>query len=112
MESHLAHCDMEGSFGREQIDTTQRKSIERNITCMSNSEEPNFIIYNMIKEVDYLVETHNPSNNLGINDTDCNSASGFNRSRLSVSTMAFGATLPPALVTDYAEILKIAIEIF
>ena len=30
----------------------------RDMTAMSNSDEPNFLIYNMIKEMDYLVESH------------------------------------------------------
>jgi len=30
----------------------------RDITSMSNSDEPNFLIYNMIKEIDYMVESH------------------------------------------------------
>ena len=63
----------------------------------------------MIKEVDYLVESHNAMN--FVNDSDSN-ASGINKSHLSASTIVFGMNLPSALVSDYAEMLKIAIEIF
>ena len=49
-------------FGRsklsEQNQNSQRKSMERDLTAGSNSDEPNFLIYNMIKEMDYLVESH------------------------------------------------------
>lgn len=94
----------------------------RDITAMSNSDEPNFLIYNMIKEMDYLVESNQQQQqnsslsdnasmrqpqNQTVNDQD----SSHNRSILS-QNLTFGSPLPTKLVFDYNEVLKIAIEIF
>lgn len=72
------------------------------------------MIYNMIKEVDNLVESHNTSETGSIPKLQgLSNYDGDNNSIDQVSSMlGFGAALPKLLVNDYAEMLKIAIEIF
>lgn len=40
-------------------DSSNRQSEGRDSTSMSNSDEPNFVIYYLIKEVDFLIENNN-----------------------------------------------------
>ena len=41
------------------LDKELQNSEGRDSTSMSNSDEPNFVIYNLIKEIDFLVENNN-----------------------------------------------------
>ena len=88
---------------------------------MSNSDEPNFVIYYLIKEMDFLVENNNylsfnaESSSIrqlqhAVNDAE--SISKIDSSHHSNQTIGFGSQLPSPLLNDYKEMLAIAIEIF
>lgn len=48
------------SQGANKLESVHNQSAERHdSTSLSTSDEPNFLIYNLIKELDYLVESNN-----------------------------------------------------
>ena len=72
---------------------------------MSNAEEPNLVVYSLIKEIDYLVES---SNQLAIQSDNSDRDMKSNLS----SNTAFGVALPSGIIADYKVLLAISIEIF
>ena len=72
---------------------------------MSNAEEPNLVVYSLIKEIDYLVES---SNQLAVNSDNSDRDLKSNLS----SNTAFGVALPSGIIADYKVLLAISIEIF
>ena len=75
---------------------------------MSNADEPNLVVYSLIKEIDYLVES---SNQLAIQSDHSDRDIKSNPSNLSSNT-AFGVALPSGMIADYKVLLAISIEIF
>ena len=103
------------------IQSSQRPSEGRDSTLMSNSEEPNFVIYNLIKEIDFLVESNNffgagvsdtASLNLHQGEAVDSESNGGMRSFAPSSQAAGFASLPSGLIADYKELLAFAIEVF
>ena len=72
---------------------------------MSNAEEPNLVVYSLIKEIDYLVES---SNQLAVHSDNSDRDLKSNLS----SNTAFGVALPSGIIADYKVLLAISIEIF
>ena len=72
---------------------------------MSNAEEPNLVVYTLIKEIDNLVES---SNQLAIQSDNSDRDMKSNLS----SNTAFGVALPSGIIADYKVLLAISIEIF
>ena len=72
---------------------------------MSNADEPNLVVYSLIKEIDYLVES---SNQLAIQSDNSDRDMKSNLS----SNTAFGVALPSGIIADYKVLLAISIEIF
>ena len=70
---------------------------KKSTTVSAKREEPNFVIYNLIKEIDFLVES---------------SSGGISHDQELLSTSGQGSELPDGILNDYKDLLQIAIDIF
>lgn len=87
-------------------------------------EEPNLIIYNLIKEVDCIIENSIAGNASNLHHPDSVNESALNLSASSIapnakmidgrsfSALRYASLLPAGVIEDYQKLLEVAIEIF